>query len=117
LGWQGVVGRHVLGRYGYHSGTDDERLADLHWALTSPEVDGVWCLRGGYGVMRLLDRLDWTGLAAHPRAMLGFSDITALLAAAASRAGVCGYHAPVARNPLAELSLRSMRLALHERGD
>ena len=113
--WEGVVGRHVLGRHGYHSATDDERLADLTWALTSPEVHGVWCLRGGYGVMRLLTRLPWHELAARPRAVLGFSDVTALLAGMAARSGTGGYHAPVARNPLTEFSANSMRRALHER--
>lgn len=117
LDWEPIVGRHVSGRAGYHSGTDAERLADLGWALTAPQVDGVWCLRGGYGVMRLLERIPWREVAARPRAILGYSDITALLAGAAARAGVGGYHAPVARNPLTEFSLSSMRRALHERGE
>jgi len=117
LGWQPLVGRHVLGRSGYHAGSDDERLADLSWALTDPGVDGVWCLRGGYGVMRLLAKLDWSALASRPRPILGFSDITALLCGAASRAGIGGYHAPVARNPLTPFSLASLERATGQRED
>lgn len=117
LGWEPVVGRYVLERSGYHAGRDEQRLADLNWALNDPGVDGVWCLRGGYGTMRLLGDIDWSALGERPRPILGFSDVTALLAAAASRAGVAGYHAPVAYRTLSPFSLDSLRRATQERVD
>jgi muramoyltetrapeptide carboxypeptidase len=72
-------GRHVRRRHGYLAGTDDERRADLAWALSDPQIRAVVCGRGGYGAARLLRGLPWRDLARDaPRPLLGFSDITAL---------------------------------------
>lgn len=97
LDYQPVVGDHAAGHYGYFSGTDAERLADLNTALQDPAIDAVWCLRGGYGVTRILDGVNFEALARHPRAVIGYSDITALLAAVVQRAGLVAFHAPTAR--------------------
>jgi muramoyltetrapeptide carboxypeptidase LdcA involved in peptidoglycan recycling len=71
-------GTHALGRHTYLSGTDDERLADLNTALRDEEVRGILCLRGGYGVQRIVDGVDFAAFAANPKLVMGFSDITAL---------------------------------------
>jgi len=97
LGYEPVVGEHALARFGYLAGTDEERLHDLNGALADDTIDAVWCLRGGYGVTRLLDRVDFAALVRRPRAIIGFSDITALLAAVTRRAGVVAFHGPPAR--------------------
>jgi len=94
FGWEPVLGKHARGRVsGYLSGTDAERVADLNQALRSAEIDAVWCLRGGYGTMRLLEQVDWAALRARPRPLIGFSDNTALHLAA-QRAGVVSFHGP-----------------------
>lgn len=67
LGWVPTIAPHALEKYGYLAGGDAARLADLNAALTAPDVDGVWCIRGGYGITRLLDRVDFAGFAARPR--------------------------------------------------
>jgi muramoyltetrapeptide carboxypeptidase len=84
-------------RYGYLAGSDDERLADLNTVIRDPTVDAIWCIRGGYGSTRILDRVDFDALARRPRPLIGFSDVTALLIGALSRAGVVAFHGPVAR--------------------
>jgi muramoyltetrapeptide carboxypeptidase len=66
MGWEPQLGDHACGRHGYLSGTDDQRLADLNRALRSPENDAIWCLRGGYGTMRILDRIDWGAARTGP---------------------------------------------------
>ena len=78
LGWEPRPGANVLGRHDYLGGTDAERLRDLNAALADDDVDAVWCVRGGYGAMRLLPHIDWASLTRRPRALLGFSDVTAL---------------------------------------
>jgi muramoyltetrapeptide carboxypeptidase len=97
LDYEPVPGAHVGGHYGYFSGTDEERLADLNAAFRDPSIDAVWCIRGGYGVTRILDGVDFEALARRPRAVIGYSDITALLAGVVRRAGLVAFHAPTAR--------------------
>lgn len=93
LGWEPVVGKHARGRRGFLSGSDAERVEDLNAALASPDIDGIWCLRGGYGTVRILDRIDWASLQRNPRPLIGFSDNTALHVAA-RRTGVVTFHGP-----------------------
>ena len=76
------LGEHVGDRHpqlDYLAGTDADRAADLQRAWCDPEVSAVFCARGGYGCMRLLDRLDWTAMAAAgPKLLVGSSDVTSL---------------------------------------
>jgi muramoyltetrapeptide carboxypeptidase len=75
--------------------SDETRSEELTAAWTDPDVRCVWAARGGYGVHRLLDVLDWERLAgAAPRALVGFSDLTALHQAFATRLGVASVHGP-----------------------
>jgi muramoyltetrapeptide carboxypeptidase len=78
----------------YTAGTVSERCADLTWALTSPDVDAVWAVRGGSGSARLLDALPWGDVVAH-RPLLGFSDTTALFAGCWRQGRGRPVHAPV----------------------
>ncbi len=112
FGWEAVVGDHVLRHEGYLAGSDDERLADLDRALADDAVDAIWCLRGGYGAMRLLEGLDLDALRRRPKALLGYSDITAFHAAVGLRAGLVSFHAPVARAALPSFAARSLHAAV-----
>ncbi|MFE4669780.1 LD-carboxypeptidase [Streptomyces sp. NPDC056716] len=91
---------HVLDRhadFGYLAGTDADRAADLQRAWCDPSVDAVLCARGGYGVQRMADLLDWDAMrAAGPKVFVGFSDITALHEAFATRLGLVTLHGPMA---------------------
>ena len=84
---------------GYLAGHDDRRLTDLHAALADDDVAALHCLRGGYGAMRLLDRIDVNLLRAHPKLLMGYSDITALHALWA-REGLPSLHAPMPASDL-----------------
>ena len=112
FGWEPVVGAHALARRGYFAGSDAERAEDVNRALRDPTVDGVWCLRGGYGAMRILDLLDFDALARRPRPLLGYSDGTALHAAVATRCDFISYHAPTARAVLTPFSRESLERAV-----
>ncbi len=104
LGLEPVLGAHAGARYGYLAGRDAERLADLNGALRDPSIDAIWCIRGGYGVTRILDQVDLAALARAPRPVIGFSDITALLLALHRATGVVTFHAPMTRAPLTAFS-------------
>lgn len=83
----------------YLAGPDDARLADLHAALADDEVAAIHAVRGGYGCMRLLDRIDTALLRARPKLLIGYSDLTALMALWALH-GLPTLHAPMAASDL-----------------
>lgn len=111
LGWEVQVGQHALRRTGYFAGDDAQRGDDLLDALQDDRIDGIWCLRGGYGAARVLPRLSVELLQRCPKALLGYSDITALHAAW-QHAGLVSYHGPTARAPLSDFSRDSLVRAL-----
>jgi muramoyltetrapeptide carboxypeptidase len=94
-----VVAPHALDvhdRFGYLAGGDADRAGDLQDAWLDPSVAAVLCARGGYGVQRILDRLDWSAMrGVAPKVLAGYSDITALHEAFATRLGVATLHAPM----------------------
>ena len=108
LGCEPAVATHALARTGYFAGDDATRASDLNAALRDSRIDAVWCLRGGYGAVRIVDRIEWGALRARPKPVLGYSDVTALHGAIARQAGLVSYHAPTARSPLSALSRASL---------
>jgi muramoyltetrapeptide carboxypeptidase len=93
-GFEVVLAPGLLERRGYLAGEDGLRAEGLVALLSDPGVDAVLCARGGYGAMRLLPSCTPELLRRHPKALVGFSDITALHLAWA-RAGVVSFHGPV----------------------
>lgn len=82
---------------GYLAGSDQRRAEELMQAFRDPEVDAIFPGTGGYGVMRILDDLDYEAIRQNPKLLIGFSDITGLHAALNRRAGLVTYHSP---NPM-----------------
>lgn len=77
-GLHAVVGKHVFSKADHFAGTDDERCEDFQNALDDPKISAIWCARGGYGTVRVLDKLDYTKFKNNPKWLIGYSDITAL---------------------------------------
>lgn len=100
LGWEPVLSTHSGGHFGYLSGTDQERLADLNAALADPRIDGIWCLRGGYGMTRILSGVDFAAARRRPKVVLGYSDITALLVPLYVETGLVTFHGPIAKTEM-----------------
>src|ERR1700737_1111136 len=96
LGLKSKLGRFVKARHGYMAGTETERLEDLHAMFYDPAVAAVFCLGGGYGTERLLDKIDYELIRKNPKILLGYSDITGLHLAITKKAGVVTFHGPVA---------------------
>lgn len=71
-------GNHLSKSYGYFAGTDEDRLSDLHEMIADPEIDLIFCSRGGWGTLRLLDQIDYNLLKNNPKPIIGYSDITTL---------------------------------------
>ena len=72
-----VLGKHLYTKNNHFAGTDSQRAADFQNAMDDPRVKAIWCARGGYGSMRILDKLDFTKFKKYPKWVVGFSDITA----------------------------------------
>lgn len=117
LEWEPVIGRNVRKQDGYFAGSDRERLADLNAAIRDDSIDAVWCLRGGYGAMRLLDALDYAALRRRPKAIIGFSDVTALHCAIGKRCKLASIHGPTARSKITKFAERSLRAAVRRDGN
>lgn len=97
LGFRVGVGASVLSaRYGYLAAPDELRASDINAFFADPEVDGIVCLKGGYGTPRILDRLDYGAVAANPKLLIGYSDITGLHLAFDRYAGYPTVHGPMA---------------------
>lgn len=117
LGWEPIVGAHATERLGYLAGHDRDRLNDLNRALRDPKIDGIWCLRGGYGLMRILESVDYEVLSRTPKVIMGYSDMTALHAAVQRRCRLVTFHGPTAREALTDFSRDSFQRAVKQQVD
>jgi muramoyltetrapeptide carboxypeptidase len=77
-GYKVITGDHAYGQHNYFSGTDEQRMADLQFAIDHPDVKAIICARGGYGCIRLTSKLSWANILREPRWLVGFSDVTVL---------------------------------------
>jgi muramoyltetrapeptide carboxypeptidase len=77
-GLNAIVGKHVFNQANHFAGTDDERCEDFQKALDDPKIKAIWCARGGYGSVRILDKLDFSKFKQNPKWIIGYSDITAI---------------------------------------
>lgn len=73
-----VLGKHLFGHNFHFSGTENERIEDFQTALDDKTIKAIWCGRGGYGTVRIIDGLDFTKFKKHPKWIIGYSDITVL---------------------------------------
>jgi len=85
----------ILGNHGYFSNSDTERAADLNEMFANKNVDGILCARGGYGCTRIMHMIDYGLIKKNPKAIIGFSDITAILNGIHQETGLITFHGPV----------------------
>lgn len=95
LGLNVVVGETCHARHGYLAGTDDLRAADVHRMFGDPTINGIFCIRGGYGATKILAQLDFDMISANPKVFAGYSDVTALHIAFNQLCGFVTYHTPM----------------------
>jgi muramoyltetrapeptide carboxypeptidase len=89
------IGRTVGSEHFYFSGTDDERLADLQLMMDDPGIDAIIMGRGGYGMSRIIDRIDFSAFLKQPKWICGFSDITVLINHLQAQYGIPSLHSPM----------------------
>ena len=95
-GYQVVLGEHVFARHYQFAGTDSQRLSDLQSAIDDTETAAIICSRGGYGTVRIIEKLNFGALQSHPKWIVGFSDIT-ILHACLNKLGLATIHGAMPR--------------------
>jgi muramoyltetrapeptide carboxypeptidase len=105
LGFEPVLAENLhhnlRSRNGLFAGEDAERLDAFHRLAADPRLRAIFFARGGYGVMRVLPGIDWDLLRRHPRAYVGYSDLTPFLLEVARRSGLVAFHGPMVAADLA----------------
>ncbi|MCP9612411.1 S66 peptidase family protein [Coprobacter tertius] len=96
-GLEPIIAMHCLSECGRFAGKDEARLQDLKEVLCNPSIRAVLCSRGGYGAIRLLEKIDTSWISDNPKWLIGYSDISALHAIF-RKAGVISLHAPMAKH-------------------
>jgi muramoyltetrapeptide carboxypeptidase len=94
-GYKVIIPNNIGRKSGYLAGTDEERAAELNAAIRDPKVRAIFPCRGGYGLTRILDRIDYAALRKDPKILIGFSDLTALHLAVARKARLITFHSPL----------------------
>ncbi len=94
-GYRVKVSPNLYGEFHQFSGTDAMRAADLQSMLDDPGLDAIICARGGYGCVRIIDHLDFSAFLAHPKWLIGFSDVTVLHSHIHSNFSIPTLHAPM----------------------
>jgi muramoyltetrapeptide carboxypeptidase len=100
-GYSVELAPHALNQSGdaglaYLAGDDSDRAKDINSFFSRDEIDAIICARGGYGAIRLVDRLDWNAIRAHPKIFVGYSDITSIHLGIARQRGFVTFHGPMA---------------------
>ncbi|MDB5150636.1 MAG: Peptidase [Mucilaginibacter sp.] len=104
-----------------YGGTDEERAADLQQMLDTPEIKAIMCARGGYGLIRIIDHLNFKQFKKHPKWIIGFSDITALHCHINRNFGIATLHSKMCNSfpddwakadPIQIATIQSIRQAL-----
>lgn len=97
LGYKIKLGKNIFNQDRYLAGNDEERLDDLHEAFADKEVNAIFCARGGYGSIRLINKIDYELIKNNPKIFCGYSDITALSLMFLKKTGLITYSAPMAK--------------------
>jgi muramoyltetrapeptide carboxypeptidase len=101
-GFKIVIGESCGKKYGYLSGSDEMRAEDINRMFEDRSIDAVFCLRGGYGTPRILDRLEYDTIKQNPKIFIGYSDITAIHIALNQKCDLITFHGPMAASDMLE---------------
>lgn len=119
LGYQveiGSIAKNQKNDNRYFSASDDERADEFMKFIERSDIDAIMCGRGGYGVMRILRKLDYEIIKNNPKIVIGFSDITALLNAIYAQTGIVTFHGPVAGTSFDAFTTKNMTAVIDKNG-
>jgi muramoyltetrapeptide carboxypeptidase len=97
-GFRSIRSRHATDAFFQFSASDQHRLEDLQSMIDHPDVDVIWCTRGGYGAIRILEQIDFSAFKHRPKWLVGFSDITVFHSALQNIHKVASVHGPMPKS-------------------
>ncbi len=109
LGFKVVFGKTLYERHGYFAGTDKLRAEELNTFFGDKKIKGIFCMKGGWGCAKLLDKIDYHIIKQNPKVLIGFSDITSLLIAITAKTGLITFHGPVGNSGWNEFTKEAFR--------
>ncbi len=112
LGFRTTYNESVLSEYGYFAGRDQERADELMEMFSRKDIDGIWCVRGGYGSIRILDLLNYELIRQNPKVFIGYSDITAIITAIYEQSRLVSFHGPMGISDFNSFSIKSIEKVL-----
>lgn len=101
MGFKVLIGKNCYSKYGYLTAEDKLRAEEINSMFANKDIDGIMCLRGGYGTPRILDLLDYELIRNNPKVFIGYSDITALHIAFNKFSDLVTFHGPMAASDIA----------------
>ena len=96
MGYNVKLSKNIYAQNRYLAGSDEDKITELHKFYKDNEVKLILCARGGYGAIRLVNKIDYDLIKANPKPICGFSDVTALLLMIYKKTGMVTYHSPMA---------------------
>lgn len=112
FGLEVLVAEHLSKGLGYKTRPAEERIADLHNAFTDERIKAVICIRGGYGSMTILDKIDFNLIKQNPKIFIGYSDITAMHLAISKSVALSTFHGPVGNSSFTHTTSQYFQKAL-----
>jgi len=104
-GYKVVFSDNIFDKNRYLAGTDEKKVKELHKFFKNPEIKMILCLRGGYGAIRLLDKINWELIKKNPKIFAGYSDLTAIEAMLYKKCGLISFYAPVFQSDFGEVNI------------
>lgn len=97
-GYKVILSDNIFDEYRYLAGTDEKKVEELHKFFKNPEIKMIVCSRGGYGAIRLLDKIDFDIIKNNPKILAGYSDVSAIEAMIYKKTGLITFYAPMAQS-------------------
>lgn len=98
LGYKVVLSKNIFDEFRYLSGTDEKKIEEMHEFFSNPEINAIICMRGGYGAIRLIKKMDYDLIRSNPKIFCGYSDISALSVMMLKKSGLMTFWGPLAQS-------------------
>lgn len=107
MGYKVVLSKNILNKFECYSATDNERAEDINTMFKNDKIDAIICVRGGYGAIRILEKLDYDAIKSNPKIFGGYSDITSLHLAFFKKTGLVTFHSPMLTSDMANIKCQN----------